>query len=88
MMARDAEIRFLQANLNCSWAALDLLKHYALEAGISLCAISEPPVSISDNGEVFTSENKRAAVFRCGAVPVGGACGLVARSESRLDWER
>lgn len=55
--------RIVQANLNRSWGALDLLKQFMAEADIGLAIISEPPSRVDESSTYFKSTDDLAAIL-------------------------
>lgn len=63
-MTRDTIFtRILQANVNRSWTAYDLLKQHMIELNVGLAVISEPPRGLPVNNTCFLSLNNLAAII-------------------------
>lgn len=74
-------MNIVQCNLNHSWGALDVLRHYSLKNNIGLCAISEPPPGVADTAKWFGSTNGSAAIMWVPEVSQGLACYLVKKGK-------
>lgn len=70
-------INIIQANLNKSWRALDLLRQYVLEQDIGLALISEPPRGLVPNNNCFLSRDGLAAIVWRSEGTRGGTCRMV-----------
>jgi len=58
--------RIVQANLNRSWGALDLLKQFMAEADIGLAIISEPPSRVDESSTYFKSTDDSRYIMETG----------------------
>lgn len=56
-------LRFLQINLNRSWAALNLLKQRVLESQIGLSIVSEQPREVVVSNRWFSSYDGLATIM-------------------------
>lgn len=59
---------------------MDMMKQYALERDIGICAISEP-IGVPESNQWFSSENNLAAIF-WQPDRVEGVCRLIRRSQN------
>lgn len=69
-------LRCVQANLNHSWTAFDLLKQHIAESEIRLSIISEPPTNIEASNRWFLSHDKLAAIIWNPDNSIGNYCRL------------
>lgn len=81
-MKRENDARFVQVNVNRSWAAMDLLRQRLTESGAALGLVSEPPHGYSAGNLWFPSGDGLAAVLWRPESSGAASCRLVVSREN------